>query len=152
MEYVREEKEKGCIFCPAVPDEGSLILYNGALSMVMMNKYPYVNGHMLVAPKRHVASLEDLSHEEMADLLGMVSETIGVLKKVMKPEGFNVGLNLGVVAGAGVEEHLHFHVVPRWQGDTNAMTVFAEVRVISEHLEATYENLKPHFEALLSTG
>jgi len=120
--------------------------------MVMMNKYPYTNGHMLVAPKRHVASLEDLSFEEMGDLLRMVRDSVGILKKMMKPDGFNVGLNLGAVAGAGVEEHLHLHIVPRWRGDTNAMTVLADVRVISEHLEVTYRNLRPHFEMLESAG
>ena len=152
MEYILSEKEKECIFCLALSDEGNLALYKGSLSMVMMNKYPYINGHLLVAPKRHIAGLDDLTVEEMADLLRTVKNAIEILKKVMKPDGFNVGLNLGVVAGAGVEQHLHFHVVPRWHGDTNAMTVFAEVRVIPEHLDATYGNLKPHFEALQGAG
>ena len=148
MEYILSEKEKECIFCLALSGEGSLALYKGSLSMAMMNKYPYINGHLLVAPNRHIAGLDDLTLEEMADLLRTVKDGIEILKKVMKPDGFNVGPNLGVVAGAGVEQHLHFHIVPRWHGDTNAMTVFAEVRVIPEHLEATYRNLKPHFEAL----
>ena len=150
MEYVCGEKEKECIFCLGLSDQGRLVLYKGNLSMVMMNRYPYINGHMLVAPKRHAASLEDLTRDEMGDLLKTIRDSIGILKKAMKPDGFNVGLNLGAVAGAGVEEHLHFHIVPRWQGDTNAMTVFGEVRVIPEHLEATYEKLRPHFEALES--
>ena len=148
MDYILGEKEQECIFCVALSDQGKLTLYRGSLSMVMMNKYPYINGHLLVAPKRHIASLDDLTLEEMSDFLKTVRDSIGILKKVMNPDGFNVGLNLGVVAGAGVEQHLHFHIVPRWHGDTNAMTVFAEVRVIPEHLEATYGNLKPHFEAL----
>ncbi len=152
MEYILSEKEKECIFCLALSDEGGLALYKGSLSMVMMNKYPYINGHLLVAPNRHIAGLDDLTLEETADLLRTVKNAIEILKKVMKPDGFNVGLNLGVVAGAGVEQHLHFHIVPRWHGDTNAMTVFAEVRVIPEHLEATYRNLKPHFEALQGAG
>jgi ATP adenylyltransferase len=147
MEYILDEKEKECIFCAALT-ERNLTLYTGALSMVMMNKYPYINGHLLVAPKRHVATLDELTMEEMGDLLKTVRESMGVLKRVMRPDGFNVGLNLGIVAGAGVEQHLHFHIVPRWHGDTNAMTVFAEVRVIPEHLEATRRNLKPHFEEL----
>jgi ATP adenylyltransferase len=152
MEYILSEKEKECIFCLALSDAGNPALYEGSLSMVMMNKYPYINGHLLVAPRRHVAGLDDLTLEEMADVLRTVKDAIAILKKVMKPDGFNVGLNLGVVAGAGVEQHLHFHVVPRWHGDTNAMTVFAEVRVIPEHLEATYQNLKPHVEALKGAG
>ena len=148
MEYILGEKEKECVFCLALSEKGNLTLYKGALSMVMMNKYPYINGHLLAAPKRHISLLDDLTEEEMADLLKTVKDSIGILKKVMKPDGFNIGLNLGVVAGAGVEQHLHFHIVPRWNGDTNAMTVFAEVRVIPEHLEATYHNLKPYFEQL----
>jgi len=152
MEYILSEKQDECIFCLALSKEGDLALYKGALSMVMMNKYPYINGHLLVAPKRHIAGLDDLTSEETADLLRTVKDAVEILKKVMKPDGFNVGLNLGVVAGAGVEQHLHFHIVPRWHGDTNAMTVFAEVRVIPEHLEATYRNLKPHFEALEGAG
>lgn len=148
MEYILSEKETECIFCVGLTERAKLTLFTGDLSMVMMNKYPYINGHLLVAPKRHVAALEDLSPEEMGDILRTVKDSVGVLKKVMNPDGFNVGLNLGVVAGAGVEQHLHFHIVPRWHGDTNAMTVFAEVRVIPEHLEATYQNLKPHFQGL----
>jgi len=152
MEYVLDKGEERCIFCHGLSDGGKLTLYEGSFSMVMMNKYPYTNGHMLVAPKRHVASLEDLSLEEMGDLLRMVRDSVGILKKVMKPDGFNVGLNLGAVAGAGIEEHLHLHIVPRWHGDTNAMTVLADVRVISEHLEVTYRNLRPHFQTLESAG
>ncbi len=148
MEYILGEKEPECVFCLALSQRGNLTLYTGSLSMVMMNKYPYINGHLLVAPKRHIADLDKLTLEEMADLLKMVKDSIQILRKVMNPDGFNVGLNLGEVAGAGVEQHLHFHVVPRWQGDTNAMTVFADVRVVSEHLETTYGNLKQHFEAL----
>ena len=147
MEYILDEKEKECIFCVAL-NGGNLTLYKGPLSMVMMNKYPYINGHLLVAPKRHVASLDELTMEEMGDLLKTVRESIGILRKAMKPDGFNVGLNLGIVAGAGVEQHLHFHIVPRWFGDVNALSVFADVRVIPEHLEATYQNLKPLFSQL----
>ncbi|MDY6950851.1 MAG: HIT domain-containing protein [Thermodesulfobacteriota bacterium] len=152
MEYVLDKEEKACVFCQGLSNGGKLTLYRGSLSMVMMNKYPYANGHMLVAPKRHAASLEDLSAEEMADLFRVVKDSVGILKKVMNPDGFNVGLNLGAAAGAGVEEHLHLHIVPRWHGDTNAMTVLADVRVISEHLEVTYQNLRPHFEILESAG
>ena len=148
MEYILGEKELECIFCLALSQQGDLTLYKGSLSMVTMNRYPYINGHLLVAPNRHIAALEDLTLEEMGDLLRTVKDSIEILRKVMNPDGFNVGLNLGEVAGAGVEQHLHFHVVPRWHGDTNAMTVFADVRVVPEHLKATYVNLKPHFETL----
>ena len=148
MEYILSEKEKECIFCLALSERGNLTLYKGEMSMVIMNRFPYINGHLLVAPTRHIPSLDEMTKEEMADILEKVRDSIQIIKKVMNPDGFNVGLNLGVVAGAGVEQHLHFHIVPRWHGDTNAMTVFAEVRVISEHLEATFRNLKPHFENL----
>ncbi|MBW2055321.1 MAG: HIT domain-containing protein, partial [Deltaproteobacteria bacterium] len=120
----------------------------GKATLVVMNKYPYINGHLLVAPIKHISTLDQLSKSEMGDLLKTVEQSVGILKKVMVPDGFNVGLNLGKVAGAGVEEHLHFHIVPRWFGDTNALTVFADVRVIPEHLITTYNNLKPHFDNL----
>ena len=148
MSYILEkEKPEGCIFCMATDGKGAddLVLGVGRLSLVMMNKYPYNNGHLLVAPKRHLPNLDQLSGEEMADLLATVRRATHALKKVMNPEGFNVGLNLGRVAGAGIEEHMHFHVVPRWGGDTNFMTLFGEVRVIPEHIQATYEKLKPFF-------
>jgi ATP adenylyltransferase len=152
MEYILGEKEKGCIFCRALSDQGNLILYKGKVTMVVMNKYPYINGHLLVAPTRHLSLLEQLSKNEMGDLLETVEKSVGILKKVMNPDGFNVGLNLGKVAGAGVEEHLHFHIVPRWFGDTNALTVFADVRVIPEHLQATCNNLKPYFDKIELTS
>ena len=148
MEYILGEKDKGCIFCIALSDQDNLTLYKGEVTMVVMNKYPYINGHLLVAPTRHLSSLEQLQKNEMADLLETVEKSVGILKKVMNPDGFNVGLNLGKVAGAGVEEHLHFHIVPRWFGDTNALTVFADVRVIPEHLQATFRNLKPYFDKM----
>ena len=145
IEYVTSEKEDGCIFCKALEENDELTLYKGESMMVMMNKFPYINGHLLVAPRRHVSSLQDLSKSDMGELLKTVDRSIEILKQVMNPDGFNVGLNLGKVAGAGVEEHLHFHIVPRWFGDTNALTVFADVRVIPEHILATYNNLKPYF-------
>jgi ATP adenylyltransferase len=152
MEYILGEKDEGCIFCRALSDQDDLTLYKGKATMVVMNKYPYINGHLLVAPTRHLSLLEQLSRNEMGDLLETVEKSVGILKKVMNPDGFNVGLNLGKVAGAGVEEHLHFHIVPRWFGDTNALTVFADVRVIPEHLQATCDNLKPYFAKIKLTS
>lgn len=146
MEYILGEKETGCVFCNALSDHAEFTLYRGRLSMVVMNKYPYINGHLLVAPRRHLSDLAQMHADEMGDLLFTVKECVSILKRVMKPDGFNAGLNLGRVAGAGVEEHLHFHVVPRWFGDVNALTVFADVRVIPEHLQATFNNLEPYFK------
>ncbi|MBI5604713.1 MAG: HIT domain-containing protein [Deltaproteobacteria bacterium] len=149
MDYILNDvKEKGCIFCPGENGNFSerLILFRGNRSLVMMNKYPYINGHLLVAPLRHVAAPDQLEPQEMIALMTMVSHSVTILKKTMKAEGFNVGLNLGKVAGAGVEDHLHFHIVPRWNGDTNFMTVFGDLRVIPEHMEQTYFRLLPFFK------
>ena len=148
MEYIEKGREDGCIFCDALTTNDDLTLYKGHRTMVVMNKFPYINGHLLVAPSQHIPSLDRLERNEMGDLLAAVDKSIGILAKVMKPDGYNVGLNLGKVAGAGIEEHLHFHIVPRWSGDTNALTVFAEVRVIPEHIKATYHKLKPLFDEL----
>ena len=145
MEYILSEKQDNCIFCEALSQNDDLTLYKGNDTMVVMNKYPYINGHLLVAPVRHISALDQLNKYEMGELLATVDRSVDILKQVMNPDGFNVGLNLGKVAGAGVEEHLHFHIVPRWFGDTNALTVFADVRVIPEHIKTTYENLKPYF-------
>jgi ATP adenylyltransferase len=150
MTYIlSNQKEGGCIFCPGEDrsqDETRLILHLGSLVMVIMNRFPYNNGHLLVAPVRHVPGLEQLSHEEMLALMLMVRRAKAILKEVMNPDGFNVGLNLGRVAGAGIEEHMHFHVVPRWDGDNNFMTVFSDVRVIPEHIQQTYHKLLPKFQ------
>ena len=149
MGYIlAENKADGCIFCPGADrgaDQERLILHVGQRAMVVMNRFPYNNGHLLVAPIRHVPGLEGLNQDETMDLLLMVRKAIEILKPVMKPDGFNVGLNLGHVAGAGMENHMHFHIVPRWKGDTNFMTVIEDVRVIPEHIKATYAKLVPLF-------
>lgn len=152
IEYILNNKEDGCIFCKALNEDDSLILLKESESLVIMNKFPYINGHLLVAPVRHISELEGLSETEMGRLLLTVKQSVEILKKVMKPDGFNVGLNLGKVAGAGIEEHLHFHIVPRWFGDTNALAVLGDVRVIPEHLKATYNNLKPYFDTIKKTN
>ena len=148
IEYILSDKDESCIFCDALSNKDELTLFKGEITMAMMNKYPYINGHILVAPVRHLSSLNEQNSEEMKSLLITVEKSVGIIKKAMNPDGFNVGLNLGKVAGAGVEEHLHFHIVPRWFGDTNAFTVFADVRVIPEHLQTTYNNLKVYFDEL----
>ena len=152
MRYIISDEEgDNCIFCPGEDrheDEQRLILYISTYTMVIMNRFPYNNGHLLVAPVRHVSGLEHLSDGETLELLQTVRRSIDILKEIMTPEGFNVGLNLGRVAGAGMEEHMHFHIVPRWNGDTNFMTVHGDVRVIPEHIKETYEKLRPCFDAL----
>ena len=150
MEYIGHDKEdKSCIFCPQAKNNDSvLLIYDDELVTVRMNKYPYSNAHLLVAPVSHIASLAKLKVAESMALIAMVTQSVEILQDVFKPEGFNVGLNLGKAAGAGVDDHLHFHIVPRWNGDTNFMTVTADVRVIPEHIEATAAKLKPYFSDL----
>lgn len=149
MEYiVNNQKDPGCIFCPSSRNElkERHILFWGEHTLVMMNKFPYTNGHLLVSPIRHVSDLEPLTGKELSALLGLVRRSVAILKQVISPEGFNVGLNLGRVAGAGVADHLHFHIVPRWSGDTNFMAVIGDLRVIPEHLDRTYERLAACFQ------
>ncbi len=152
MAYILgEDKPDGCIFCLAQDGVGTddLVLGVGRGSLVMMNKFPYNNAHLLVAPRRHVSRLEALETHELNDLIQLVRQATTALTDLMRPDGFNVGLNLGRAAGAGIEEHLHFHVVPRWNGDTNFMTVLGEVRSVPEHISATKDKLKPYFKDIL---
>jgi ATP adenylyltransferase len=149
MEYIRGEKQDGCLFCEKPKesrDEENLILARGEHSFVMLNAYPYNNGHLLISPYLHLASLEGLPDPVGADLLKSIRRSLGVLRAALKPDGINLGLNLGKAAGAGIDAHLHFHLVPRWAGDNNFMTVVSEVRVVPQHLIETYRELKPHFE------
>jgi ATP adenylyltransferase len=150
MEYILSKKPDQCIFCvdrnPA-HDREKLILYRTPLSFVMMNRYPYCCGHLLVCPYRHVAAPEQLDTEEMLDLFATMTLCCTVLGKTARPEGFNVGININRAAGAGVEDHLHIHVVPRWVGDTNFMSVVDDVRVMPENLLTTYDRLLPEFRA-----
>ena len=153
MEYILgNEDDQSCIFCPdkgAGYDRERLMPYIGPLVLVMMNRYPYNNGHLLVAPLRHAPEPADLTPEETIALWQTVNVVMDILKQDMKPDGFNVGLNLGVAAGAGVAGHLHVHVVPRWAGDTNFMTVMSDVRSIPEHLRQTFDRLQPLFARAL---
>ncbi len=141
------QKSSACIFCQALKSEPkeALVVGKGGKSFLMLNKYPYNNGHLLVAPFRHVADFEALEQEEAMDLVLTLQKAVAVLKHVYHPDGLNLGMNLGKVAGAGVDEHLHFHVLPRWNGDTNFMSVCADTRVISEALAVTWETLAPMF-------
>ncbi|MBE0585140.1 MAG: HIT domain-containing protein, partial [Desulfofustis sp.] len=117
--------------------------------LCLLNRFPYANGHLLIAPVRHVAGLTDLSPGERAGLMELVNSSTVILEQVLKPDGFNIGINIGPDAGAGIPEHLHIHIVPRWRGDHNYLTVLAEVRTIPEHIDATFDRLLPHFSQLL---
>jgi ATP adenylyltransferase len=144
-----------CVFCEALgagEDRDRLVLHRGASAFVILNRYPYTAGHLMVVPNRHVAALEDLTSAEMQELWGLAVRAKGALDAEFKPDGYNVGVNLGHAAGAGVRDHLHVHVVPRWVGDNNFMAVLAEVRVISEHLSEIYGSLAPRFAEVAAPG
>jgi ATP adenylyltransferase len=151
MEYINQEKtetSKSCIFCSRIAqrrDKKNLIVFRGDLAFIIMNRFPYNNGHLMVVPYRHTGDLPQLKKDEKADLFQLLQLSVKVLETVMKPQGYNIGMNLGRVAGAGVEDHLHFHIVPRWNGDTNFMPVLAGTKVISEALERSYQKLQAAF-------
>ncbi len=141
----------GCIFCIAAASEDqreTLTIYRGERALVMLNKYPYTNGHLMVAPVAHHALLTESNDASLRALIRLTAEAQRVLSDVYHPDGFNVGMNFGQIAGAGVADHYHMHVVPRWAGDSNFMTVTARTRLVPEDLGATFDKLRPHFAAL----
>ena len=148
-EYITEEPRPGCLFCRVIehPDDkdAALVVWRPEGAVVMLNKYPYNPGHVMVAPVAHVGGLEDLEEPQTASLMSALKRTITVLKGELKPEGFNIGANVGRVAGAGMPDHIHLHVVPRWNGDTNFMPVLGEVKVVNEHLLQTAAKLSEAF-------
>lgn len=152
MAYIQENKERpterACVFCgllEATDEDGERILRREELAFITLAKYPYNPGHLLVLPTRHVGDLEDLTADEHAAISGLLARGVRALRAAAEPHGFNVGLNLGRIAGAGIPEHLHWHVVPRWSGDTNFMPVVGQTRVLPELLEETFEKLAPRF-------
>ncbi len=145
IDYILSKKPQGCIFCdnPAEKkDEENFILYRGRHCFMMLNAFPYNNGHMMVIPYRHTASLAGWKAEEQQEMMQLAGMCVDLLKRTMRPDGFNLGINMGLVGGAGIADHLHLHIVPRWNGDTNFMPVLSDTRVISEGLAATYRKLK----------
>jgi ATP adenylyltransferase len=151
LEYVKDaakDKEEECIFCtkPAEDDdEANFIVHRGAQCYVILNTFPYTNGHLMVAPYEHTPALQDLDAETVAELMALAQQAMRRLEKVYSPHGYNVGFNQGRIAGAGFENHIHMHVVPRWGGDTNFMPVLADTRVMPQTLEQSYEALKGAF-------
>ena len=151
LDYVENggAKKSGCFFCHAWQDQGNekehLLLFRGKLTFVMFNRYPYNNGHLLAAPVRHVGSMEETTVEEGREMWEVLTICKKILTEVFNADGFNIGINQGKVAGAGVLDHIHAHIVPRWNGDTNFMPVMADVRVIPQSLEAAFVKLAPHF-------
>jgi ATP adenylyltransferase len=144
LEYMQSADEQdGCVFCiaQAGDDEEKLVVHRGELAFVLLNKFPYASGHLMVAPYRHTGEFADLSAEEALEIHRLAGQGMGALAEVFAPQGFNAGWNLGRIAGAGVVDHVHEHVVPRWAGDTNFMPVLADVKVLPEHLQETRAKL-----------
>jgi ATP adenylyltransferase len=151
MEYITGEQRPGCLFCRVLenPDDpdAELVVWRPRGAIVMLNKFPYNPGHAMVAPAVHKGELDDLDDAQSSELMHALTRTIGVLRGELKPEGFNVGANIGHAGGAGIPDHVHFHAVPRWNGDTNFMPVLAEVKVVNEHLLQTAAKLRKAFAA-----
>jgi len=148
IEYIKQSKEPGCIFCskPAEnQDKKNFIIYRDTTSFVIMNYYPYNNGHLMIVPFRHTSDLAELTADEKLEMMNLLALSKETLTKTMSPHGFNIGMNLGQVAGAGVKDHLHFHIVPRWNGDTNFMPICGHTKVVSEGLTETWDSLKEVF-------
>jgi ATP adenylyltransferase len=149
MTYINETPRPGCLFCRALNDpadpDAELVVWRPAGALVMLNKFPYNPGHVMVAPAAHKPGFEELDDEESIALMRALRRTLEIVRATLLPEGFNVGTNLGRTAGAGIPDHVHMHVVPRWNGDTNFMPVLAEVKVVNEHLQQTAAKLRQAF-------
>lgn len=148
MEYLLSKKRDDCLFCEILKeqeDRENLILNRSSHCFVVMNRYPYNNGHIMVVPNIHTSNLEDIPEKDLIDFGKTTQFSLKCLKKLLKPEGFNIGMNIGGAAGAGIKEHVHLHIVPRWGGDTSFMTSISEVKVVSEHIMKTYDKLLPLF-------
>lgn len=158
MRYIQDPKRrsgKGCIFCEALArrdDRKTHVVHRGARAFVILNLFPYTAGHLLIAPNRHVASLADLDAGESADLVGLLQRGERALGRAFRPQGFNVGANLGPVSGAGIPGHLHFHLVPRWRGDSNFMPVVGETRIIPQSLSQTWRTLRRAWDPERASG
>lgn len=152
MSYINELKaDKGCVFCNAldsVDGMSNLIIHRGVFAYVILNRYPYTSGHLMVVPLEHKSNLEDLSPQTRLEIIELVSNCLNILRVNYKAQGFNVGANIGSAAGAGIPKHFHFHVVPRWDGDTNFMSAVGETRVVPESLDDTYRRVRKAWDKL----
>ena len=153
MEFIDSPQPAGCIFCEFplaagdAADRKNLVAHRSRRSFTLLNRFPYNSGHVMVIPRAHAAALEHLSAEDFADLHDELRRAVIVLRTVYRPDGFNIGMNLGKVAGAGIADHLHYHVVPRWGGDTNFMPILAATKVLPEHLETAWDRIRAGFQA-----
>ncbi len=136
--FKHQTGDEECVFCAAVgqneTSDDSLVVYKGELAFLIMNLYPYNGGHVMIVPKRHISDIKELTSEEFSEIYEIIQKTVRALDNTMKPQGYNIGANIGKVSGAGIDQHIHFHIVPRWDGDTNFMTTIGEVKVISQDL------------------
>lgn len=151
MDYILSSKPDGCIFCDKPQqekDRENLILYRSAQCFIIMNYYPYNNGHLMIVPYRHLAKLTELTTEEQSEMTTLLIRCEEILHHALKPDGINIGMNLGKVAGAGIDDHIHFHIVPRWNGDTNFMPVIGHTKVLVQALYESWDLLKPYFDEL----
>lgn len=149
----KTESLKGCLFEPEgdfSSDKKQLLLYRDSANLVLLNRYPYANGHLLIAPARHIECLTSLEEYELSSLMYLIKEASKILKAHLHPDGLNIGCNIGATAGAGIADHLHFHIVPRWDGDHNFIAVISELRTIPEHIDQTFDQLLPYFQKLLN--
>jgi len=155
IEYIKNPKQKGCIFCKFPKEQNDrerFILHRGQTCFVIMNYYPYNNGHLMIAPYQHTSDFSNLDDQTKIEMINLIDLSTKALKEKLHAEGFNIGINLGSVAGAGIKDHLHIHIVPRWQGDTNFMPVLGNSKVVSQELHETWETLKEYFKINLSNG
>lgn len=141
-EYILGTKPTDCVLCEVLKNADKSIITQGATCFAIMNRFPYTTGHCLIAPNRHVGDLTALTDQESGEMQALLQALVGAIRTSMQPDGFNIGMNIGAVAGAGVEDHLHLHIVPRWKGDTNFMPVLADVHMISEHMDTTLAKIK----------
>ncbi|MFT5697257.1 MAG: ATP adenylyltransferase [Desulforhopalus sp.] len=144
-------KAEHCIFEPPGHEPSNkdlLLLYKNMDGIVLLNRFPYTNGHLLIAPLRHIGCITELTEKENSELMLLIQKATKILKNYLRPDGFNIGCNLGKTAGAGIADHLHFHIVPRWDGDHNFITVVSDIRTIPEHIDNTFDNLLPDFTTL----
>jgi ATP adenylyltransferase len=153
MEFIKGPKPSGCFFCEAAAadpsnDADHLVLARGELALAILNRYPYNNGHLMIAPNAHLANLEDLPAATAIEVMALTQRSLRVLRQVLAPQGFNLGINAGKTAGAGVADHVHQHVVPRWDGDTNFMPIVADTKILNESLTVSYQQLRAGFDRL----
>ncbi len=155
MNYIRSPKEEGCVFCQKSKSDlarDNLVLLKGVNTFVLMNLYPYNNSHLLIAPYDHVDTTLKLSSQVLNEMMYLANESMSIIKMTMNAEGFNFGANIGAIGGAGIKDHVHFHIVPRWLGDTNFMPVIGHTKVMVEGLLETYDMLKPKFDKIKLIG